>query len=77
MRVFVALLNEGTEVWRPADAEPLGGDLYRLLGTVPDDESWQFLTRTNCSLRRQGVSRRDRPCCDQGFDKMTAVLRQH
>jgi hypothetical protein len=42
MKVFVALLNEGTEVWRPVDAEHLGGDLYRLLGLVPDDESWQF-----------------------------------
>jgi hypothetical protein len=40
--VYVYLLDEGTDVWRPVAAEPLGLDLYRLEGTVPADESWQF-----------------------------------
>lgn len=42
MQVFVALLGEGTDVWRPVQAEPVGGDRYRLLGTIPDGEVWQF-----------------------------------
>ena len=41
-RVYVALLDEGVEVWRPADAEPLGDGLYRLTGPVPDTEIWRF-----------------------------------
>jgi hypothetical protein len=41
-RVFVALLNEGTEVWRPVEAKPLGGQKYEILGPVPTEEVWQF-----------------------------------
>jgi hypothetical protein len=41
--VYVALLDEGTYVWRPVAAEHLGGDIYRLAGTGPDDtETWEF-----------------------------------
>ena len=42
--IFVALLDEGTDVWRPVQARPLGGDLYRIIGVDADvsDETWQF-----------------------------------
>jgi len=40
--VFVALLDEGTEVWRPAQAERIDAAHFRLLGPVPDDEVWAF-----------------------------------
>jgi hypothetical protein len=40
--VYVALLNEGTDVWRPVAAAQVGPALYRLLGPVPEDEGWQF-----------------------------------
>jgi hypothetical protein len=40
--VYVALLDEGVAVWRPAAAEQVTSDLYRLLGSVPPSESWQF-----------------------------------
>ena len=40
--IYMPLLNEGTEVWRPVQAEPLGGDLFRVLGKGPDLEVWQF-----------------------------------
>jgi hypothetical protein len=39
--VYVRLLDEGTDVWRPVLATPLG-DMYRLEGPKPDDERWQF-----------------------------------
>jgi hypothetical protein len=45
-KVHVSLLDEGTEVWRPVDAELVGPSLFRLLGTVPNDESWEFLPGT-------------------------------
>lgn len=40
--VYVALLDEGVDVWRPVQAEHVGGDLYRLTGERPDDEAWFF-----------------------------------
>jgi hypothetical protein len=43
--IYVRLLDEGTEVWRPAKAVTVGEGLYRLLAT-PDydlvDEEWEF-----------------------------------
>jgi hypothetical protein len=41
--VHVALLDEGTAVWRPVAAEPIEPGLYRLLGPVPDGERWEFV----------------------------------
>ena len=40
--VYVALLDEGTNVWRPVNGESVGLGLFRLLGSVPSDENWQF-----------------------------------
>lgn len=52
--VFVALLDEGTAVWRPVAAEQVGPGLFRLLGPVPDDEVWAFPPGTvvRCESRR-------------------------
>lgn len=40
--VYIALLGEGVDVWRPAAAEQVAPNLFRLLGPVPPSESWQF-----------------------------------
>lgn len=40
--VYVSLLGEGTEVWRPVSATLVSGSVFCLLGTVPPGESWQF-----------------------------------
>jgi hypothetical protein len=40
--VYVALLDEGVAVWRPVASESIGPNLFRIVGTVPDDESWEF-----------------------------------
>jgi hypothetical protein len=42
--IFVALVEEGTDVWRPVQARPLDGNLYRIIGVEADvsDETWQF-----------------------------------
>ena len=40
--VYVRILNEDVEVWRPVAAEHLGGDLYRLIEAAPNEEQWQF-----------------------------------
>ncbi len=47
--VYIELLEEGTDTWRPTQAEVLGNDLYKLLPTAdydPEDEVWKFLPGT-------------------------------
>jgi len=43
--IYIRLLDEGTEVFRPTEAEELAGGLFMLLPTPdydPDDEHWEF-----------------------------------
>ena len=42
-QIFVALLDEGTNVWRPVAAKNVGAGEFEIVGTMPDDETWQFL----------------------------------
>lgn len=43
-QIYVALLDEGVDVWRPIQAEHLEGDTYRIVSQAYDRsvESWQF-----------------------------------
>ena len=61
--VFVRLLNEGTDVWRPARAERLLDSAFRLLAPTnyePEDEEWEFPpgSMVACELRTIGGERR-------------------
>jgi len=40
--IFMPLLNEGTDVWRPVEAEALGNGRYRVMGQASNDEEWAF-----------------------------------
>jgi hypothetical protein len=42
--IYVSLLNEGVDVWRPVQAERLRYDVYRIADQHYDDniETWQF-----------------------------------
>lgn len=40
--VYVELLDEGVDAWRPVLAQPVSGDVYRLIGEIPDGETWLF-----------------------------------
>jgi hypothetical protein len=40
--VYVSLLEEGVDVWRPVKAIRLSENVCRLCGPVPEDEIWQF-----------------------------------
>ncbi len=42
MTVYVPVLGRGEEMWRPVFAQPLMGDVFRLLGPQPADEDWGF-----------------------------------
>lgn len=52
--VYMPLLNEAVDVWRPVEATPLTGDTYRVEGEVPEDEEWAFAPGTivRCEWRR-------------------------
>jgi hypothetical protein len=52
--IYVALLDEDVDVWRPVAAEHLEGDLYRLLDETPEGEVWEFATGdvVRCRMRR-------------------------
>lgn len=43
-QIYIALLDEGVDVWRPVQAERLSGNTYRILRQPYDRriESWQF-----------------------------------
>lgn len=43
-QIYVALLDEGVDVWRPVQAERLSGNRYRILDQHYDRsiETWQF-----------------------------------
>ncbi len=40
--IFIKLRDETVDVWRPVDAEQVGGDEYRVLGEIPEAEVWEF-----------------------------------
>jgi len=40
--VHVALLGEGTPVWRPVQTRHVHGAVFEILGSVPDGEAWEF-----------------------------------
>lgn len=43
--IYIRLLDEGTEVFRPTSAEPVGA-LFKVLPTSnydPQDEKWEFV----------------------------------
>jgi len=40
--IYMPLLDEGTDVWAPVQAERLSSGRYRVLGPMPDHETWQF-----------------------------------
>jgi hypothetical protein len=39
--IYVALLDENVDVWRPVTAQR-EDDNYRIVGPVPDSETWSF-----------------------------------
>ena len=40
--IYITLLDEGTDVWRPVRAEQVTGDLYRLAEKPPQHDRWPF-----------------------------------
>jgi hypothetical protein len=57
--IYVELLDEGVEVWRPVEAERRHDGLYRILSRPHDEtEAWMFSSRLGGAVRGEGVFRR-------------------
>lgn len=43
-QIYVYLLEEGIDVWRPVQAAHVRDDVYRIISSNldPEDEKWQF-----------------------------------
>jgi len=53
--VYVKLLDEGVQVWRPVTAEVMSGGLYRLTGDRPGEEVWAFPPGSTVRCERRQV----------------------
>jgi hypothetical protein len=42
MTIYIELMNEGTNCWRPVEAKDLGDGRFQILGSQPEGEEWQF-----------------------------------
>jgi len=49
--VFMPLLQEGTDAWRPVEVIPLEGAEYRVEGPMPDGEIWKFAPGSLIQIR--------------------------
>lgn len=48
--VYMPLIGEGTECWRPVRAVRVNADIFQVLDNIPVDESWAFapFSRVRC-----------------------------
>ena len=52
--VYIKLVGEGVDVWRPVEATDEGDSIYRLAAApAPEDEEWEFppASRVRCEMR--------------------------
>lgn len=56
--IYVYLLDEGVDCWRPVEAVHEGGNRYRISGVHPDPshERWEFATEDVVVCERRTLS---------------------
>jgi hypothetical protein len=62
--IYVPLLDEGTEVWRPAEAEHMDGEKYRIVSSASADEKWRFNKGEIVRVRARRLSGEDHLAAD-------------
>jgi hypothetical protein len=54
--IYLKLRDEGTDVWRPVEAEAVGSSLYRILSPAPEDEEWPAAQNDIVECERRTLS---------------------
>jgi hypothetical protein len=54
--IFIGLLDEGTEVWRPVEAEQVHEGVFQITGRQPEGERWQFPSGSVVRCRQRTLS---------------------
>jgi hypothetical protein len=55
--VYVALLDEGVDVWRPVDAAVVGEDVVRLPDHAPQGEQWAFAPGSRVRWEQRSIGK--------------------
>jgi hypothetical protein len=55
--IYMPLLDEGTDVWRPVRASR-DGDVFTVLGPMPEEETWQFPPDSRVLCARKDFAQR-------------------
>lgn len=66
--IYMRLLDEGTDAWRPVSARPVRPGVYRVLDHEAEGESWEFAPGELVRVGRQTFS--------DGRTALTAVSRE-
>jgi hypothetical protein len=71
--IYVYLVDEGTDVWRPVSADHIGDDLYRITGTPPNDtETWEFIAGETVRCREKGFASGERRLV--AYERVTDIV---
>ena len=63
--IHVRLLDEGTDCWRPVEADEISSRVFRLArqSPVPEGESWEFQPGDTVLCESRELSRMHGSCC--------------
>jgi hypothetical protein len=53
LKIYVPLLDEGVDVWRPVEAVQEAEDVYRILSEPIAGETWAYSSGSRVRCRRQ------------------------
>jgi hypothetical protein len=57
IKIYVALANEGTSVWRPVEAVPISENVFKIAsGSMPENEEWEFAPGATVRCERRQLS---------------------
>jgi len=54
--IYVSLLNEGTAVWKPVEAERSADGTFRIVSEMLADEEWAFKSGEKVTVRQHAFS---------------------
>ncbi len=58
-KIYVRLLDEGVDVWRPVRAVHQADDVYRIVSDAVESEQWEFPSGSLVRCRREKLSDRE------------------